>query len=259
VGKERAGGPMGSRLINNGQCIMTIRSTAVAVPDSLEAHIRDRVARLGRFGWSFTHVAVEIAHERNPRIADIAFSIQITCRSPRLVVRAESAAATAAAAFDACIERLHARLRRLADKERSRRRLRSSVEAGAAGMTNAALVGVRANAELDDNGRAGARRSHLDGEIAPLIVRDKRHPWRPMTAVEAIEAMELVGHSFYLFIDSDSGQPAVVYQRKAYTYGVVKLGEGADFPDRGVGETVNHGEQTASSSETLEKDAQVMA
>jgi hypothetical protein len=38
------------------------------------------------------------------------------------VVRAEFADATAAAAFDACLERLHTRLRKLADKDRARRR-----------------------------------------------------------------------------------------------------------------------------------------
>ena len=90
---------MASSLINDGQCVMTIRALGTVVPDSLEAYMRDRISRLSRLGWSFTHVAVEIEHERNPRMADSANRVQVPCRNPHLVVRAEFADVTAAAAF----------------------------------------------------------------------------------------------------------------------------------------------------------------
>jgi hypothetical protein len=35
--------------------------------------------------------------------------------------------------------------------------------------------------------------------------------------------MELVGHDFYLFHDSDTGQPSVVYRRRGWSYGVIHL------------------------------------
>jgi len=35
--------------------------------------------------------------------------------------------------------------------------------------------------------------------------------------------MELVGHDFYLFHDSDSGRPSVVYRRRGWSYGVIHL------------------------------------
>jgi hypothetical protein len=35
--------------------------------------------------------------------------------------------------------------------------------------------------------------------------------------------MELVGHDFYLFVDSETKQPSVVYRRHAYDYGVIHL------------------------------------
>jgi hypothetical protein len=35
--------------------------------------------------------------------------------------------------------------------------------------------------------------------------------------------MELVGHDFYLFIDSETKEPSVVYRRHAYDYGVIHL------------------------------------
>jgi hypothetical protein len=55
------------------------------------------------------------------------------------------------------------------------------------------------------------------------IVREKEHPAKPMTIDQALFEMELVGHDFYLFSDADTGQPSVVYRRKGYAYGVIRL------------------------------------
>jgi hypothetical protein len=35
--------------------------------------------------------------------------------------------------------------------------------------------------------------------------------------------MELVGHDFFLFVDSANGAPSVVYRRRGYDYGVIRL------------------------------------
>jgi hypothetical protein len=35
--------------------------------------------------------------------------------------------------------------------------------------------------------------------------------------------MELVGHDFYLFVDADCGRPSVVYRRRGWNYGVIRL------------------------------------
>ena len=44
-----------------------------------------------------------------------------------------------------------------------------------------------------------------------------------MTLDQALYEMELVGHDFYLFIDSETEQPSVVYRRHGYDYGVIHL------------------------------------
>jgi hypothetical protein len=44
-----------------------------------------------------------------------------------------------------------------------------------------------------------------------------------MTLEQALDAMELVGHDFYLFIDAEHLSPSVVYRRRAYDYGVIRL------------------------------------
>jgi hypothetical protein len=55
------------------------------------------------------------------------------------------------------------------------------------------------------------------------VVREKEHPSKPMTVDQALSEMELVGHDFYLFSDQDSGVPSVVYRRRAFDYGVIRL------------------------------------
>ena len=72
-------------------------------------------------------------------------------------------------------------------------------------------------------GHAGARPVSGRRSSRALIVREKEHPAKPMTIDQALFEMELVGHDFYLFADADSGQPSVVYRRKGYDYGVIRL------------------------------------
>ena len=60
------------------------------------------------------------------------------------------------------------------------------------------------------------------------MVRLKEHVAQPMTVAQAVESLELVGHDFYLFRDSESGAPSVVYHRRGYNYGLLRLEGGTD-------------------------------
>ena len=44
-----------------------------------------------------------------------------------------------------------------------------------------------------------------------------------MTLDQALLAMELVGHDFFLYVDADHDLPSVVYRRHGYDYGVIRL------------------------------------
>jgi hypothetical protein len=60
-------------------------------------------------------------------------------------------------------------------------------------------------------------------EPTGVVVREKTFEGGPMTLDEALFQMELVGHDFFLFADAESGLPSVVYRRKGYDYGVIRL------------------------------------
>jgi ribosomal subunit interface protein len=57
----------------------------------------------------------------------------------------------------------------------------------------------------------------------PLIVREKFHASHPMTIDDALLEMELVGHDWFAYHDSKCGKFSVVYRRRGYDYGVIRL------------------------------------
>jgi hypothetical protein len=54
-------------------------------------------------------------------------------------------------------------------------------------------------------------------------VREKEHKAEILEISSAIDQMELLDHDFYLFIEKESSTPAVVYRRKGYAYGLIRL------------------------------------
>jgi ribosomal subunit interface protein len=64
----------------------------------------------------------------------------------------------------------------------------------------------------------------MEGD-GPLIVREKFHASHPMTIDQALMEMELVGHDFFAYHDSQCGKFSVVYRRRGYDYGVIRLVE----------------------------------
>ena len=84
-----------------------------------------------------------------------------------------------------------------------------------------------------DYGRAGSGEADPQGRIiqiamegdGPLVLREKVHPAKPMTIDQALLEMELVGHDFFLFHDCDCDRFSVVYRRRGYDYGVIRLVE----------------------------------
>lgn len=69
----------------------------------------------------------------------------------------------------------------------------------------------------------------MEGD-GPLVVRQKFHQAAPIPIDQALLEMELVGHDFYLFHDIDEDMPSVVYRRRGYQYGVIRLVEGRSAP-----------------------------
>ncbi len=196
---------------------IVVRGRHLDVSDRFREHVAGKVGKVDRFGLPISHVDVEVSFEPNPRQTDRAYEVELTCRGTGPVIRAEAHAPDKYAATDIALARLEERLRRAADRKRTRR-VEKVVVVPAADVVPESIEAA-ADAEPDDG---------TVWEEGPIVVRLKEHVSQPMTVAQAVESLELVGHDFYLFRDSDSGAPSVVYHRRGYNYGLLRLEGGTD-------------------------------
>jgi hypothetical protein len=146
----------------------------------------------------------------------------VTCATRGPVVRSEASASDFYSALDVAVAKLEGRLRRAADRRRVHRGARTPTSVAAATRPLAAAEPAMPDGAARSAGTITLEQGELD-EAPALVVREKEHPAKPMTLDQALFEMELVGHDFFLFADADSGLPSVVYRRKGYDYGVIRL------------------------------------
>lgn len=65
----------------------------------------------------------------------------------------------------------------------------------------------------------------VENEDEIKIIRSKKFDLKPMYPEDACVQMELLGHSFYVFINAETDEVSVVYKRKGNTYGLIEADE----------------------------------
>lgn len=237
---------------------IVVRGRRATVTDRFREHVEGKLAKLERFDHKAFRVDVELSRERNPRLSGVRERVELTVFSRGPVIRAEAAATDAYAALDVATAKITERMRRAAD-----RRLRKHAQAPppaalfdevppaevdvlagaprqngtqrragssepATSLTASASTGSTASsngarpAEVVENDEGWVGDGAM-GDASPMIVREKTHDAPAMTLDDALSNMELVGHDFYLFRDRETNLPAVVYRRRGYDYGVLRL------------------------------------
>jgi ribosomal subunit interface protein len=231
-----------------------VKGRHITVPARFRQHATAKLAKLEKLDQKAVRIDVEVSEERNPRQADRRERVELTIRSRGPAIRAEAAADDRYAALDLAFAKLESRLRRMAD----RRKVKDTVSVRSPGvLAGAGLDGVGLSGAGPDgqppptaNGTIGVvrpRAGHaddLDGAPdfdeserqvglvpikmegdGPLVLREKVHAASPMTIDQALLEMELVGHDFYLYHDRECDRFSVVYRRRGYDYGVIRLVE----------------------------------
>jgi ribosomal subunit interface protein len=219
---------------------IVVKGRRTEVTDRFREHVKDKLGRLEKLDSKAYRVDVELCHESNPRLAGSCDRVELTLRSKGPVVRAEAAAQDPYGALDIAVAKLEERLRRAADRRRTRHQQHhghASQVRGAARVDpepadfdeQAAAAADLASAEQAEEVKETAGQNGNPGDdgvvmsAGPLVVREKAHDATPLSLDDALHRMELVGHDFYLFCDAESGLPSVVYRRRGYTYGVLRL------------------------------------
>ncbi|HEY0716573.1 MAG TPA: ribosome-associated translation inhibitor RaiA [Streptosporangiaceae bacterium] len=232
---------------------IVFRSRRTNIPERFRQHAEGKLAKIGKLDHKAIRIDVEITQERNPRQAKARERVELTIRSRGPVVRAEAAADDRYTALDLAYAKLENRLRRSCDRRKDARHgdrepVRAGIAAAAGDVTTetvppdplgplappaeAALVPAPApnghrpalDSEAEEAAVAHLVPIQMEGEC-PVVVREKLHRADPMTIDQALLEMELVGHDFFLFHDRDCDQFSVVYRRRGYDYGVIRLME----------------------------------
>ncbi len=203
---------------------IVVKGRHCEVSDRFRTHVEDKLAKLEKFDQRIIRVDVEVTQESSPKLADQSVCVEITIRSKGPVIRAEACAEDKMSALDKAIERLSAQERKAHDRRRVHHGLRTPPSLSQAMAANT----TDETATATDEEASGDGLEHKVGPLTvmgdgPLVVREKSHPAAPLTLDQALYEMELVGHDFYLFIDKENDEPAVVYRRRGYDYGIIRL------------------------------------
>ena len=211
---------------------ISINGLGLGITDRFREYATDKaekVAHLADRALAF-EVKVTRHNEKNGSSGDDR--VELTLIGPGPLVRAESNGSDKYVAFDLALDKLVERLRRAKDRHkvhRGKRRPTSLREATASGFS---VVDITPAApEVLEKVRTGSvdivtpeqQLEEAEPDWSPVVIRKKVFAALPMTVDDALYHMELVGHDFYLFIDSETHRPSVVYRRKGWDYGVIGL------------------------------------
>lgn len=206
---------------------VNIHGRNVGITDRFESYVEsktEKVAGLLPKAQTF-EVKVSRQSDRSPKHGD---RVEITLIGPGPVIRAESAGADKYSAFDMAYGRVLERIRRSKDRKQDRRG-RGRTSLGDAAATDFAVIDIEpAPAEVIDAVATGAvpvQQKSDEDQYTPIVIRSKEFPAERLAVEEAVDQMELVGHDFFLFIDSSTDKPSVVYRRKGWNYGVISLSD----------------------------------
>ncbi|PRI10585.1 ribosome hibernation-promoting factor, HPF/YfiA family [Leucobacter massiliensis] len=207
---------------------VNIRGKNVGITDRFESYVEaktEKVAGLLPRAQAF-EVTVSRQSDRSPQHGDL---VEITLIGPGPVIRAESAGGDKYSAFDMAYGRVLERIRRMKDRRKDRRG-KGRISLADAASHDFEMVDVTpAPLEVLESVATGSvpvvGEDAGKDEYTPVVIRTKEFPAERLCVEDAVDRMELVGHDFFLFVESESGRPSVVYRRRGWNYGVISLSE----------------------------------
>ena len=196
---------------------IVVRGKNRSVSVRLRATTRDKVARIARFTHDAGRVEVDFSEVHTARIDDRQLC-EITVHLKRRFLKAHATAGEPEAALDLAIDKVEHQVSRVKDKRvsRSHRRHNGTTNGGHA-LDGAGVDGTGDAGETGDLG-------DLDGDsaVSPTIVKTKRFAAKPMDPEEAALQMELLGHAFFLFTNTETGHAALLYRRRDGNLGLIE-------------------------------------
>ena len=171
----------------------TITGRNIDVTDGLRSAVEEKIGKLERYFKPDTEVLVTLSVEKDRQ------KIEVTIPVKGNIIRSKQVSSDMYVSIDLVEEIIERQLKKYKTK------LVDAKQSGGSASFSQAYM----DEEYDD-----------PDEIK--IVRTKRFGIKPMDPEEACVQMELLGHSFYVFRNSETDEVNVVYKRKNDTYGLIE-------------------------------------
>ncbi|RNC28860.1 MAG: Ribosome hibernation promotion factor [Candidatus Dichloromethanomonas elyunquensis] len=171
---------------------INVRGKQIKVTDALKDYVEKRVGKLEKYSEDFMDVQVMLTVEKERQ------RVEVTAPLNGFLLRGEEETDDMYSSIDLVVEKLERQI------EKYRRKIgKKRVKA----LKDEPSYILESDEEIDD----------MDS-----IVKTKRFPAKLMSVEEALMQMNLIGHSFYVFMNSDTELMSVVYRRKYGGYGLLE-------------------------------------
>ena len=167
-----------------------IRGNKVEITESMSNYVKEKLSKLDKYMDTESLKANVLVKVRN-----YTQKIEVTIPLKTLILRAEEEQQDFYSAVDLVVSKLERQIRKNKDK-------------------------------LITKEKKGNKEFNIE-EIIPIesdekVIKRKKIDIKPMDEEEAILQMELLGHNFYLYKDSESNTVSVIYKRKDGGYGIIE-------------------------------------
>lgn len=170
----------------------TIYGKNMHVSEGLKETLRKKFEKFDRYFEKETEVYATFSKEKNHQM------LEVTIPMGRTILRAEEQTDDMVGSIEAVVDKLEGQLR----KHKTKLQKRAGEES------------LRYDLESLEEWESE------DDE--PKVVRTKKFAVKPMSVDEATMQMDLLGHDFFVFLNADTEDVNVVYQRKDGNYGLIE-------------------------------------
>ena len=176
---------------------ITINDKKLSVNEWTRSRIDQKLTKLDRYFKSDAEATVRLSEERG------RYTAEVTVNANGMVYRAQEKSGDVIASFDGAVDAIDRQIRK--NKTHLEKRLREGA------FERGASVSAAEPEEPEETYR---------------IERIKRFVLRPMTPEEAILQMNMLGHKFYAFRNSnDANSYSIIYAREDGGYGLIASDE----------------------------------
>lgn len=178
-----------------------VRGENIEVTGALRDYVEKKLQKLEKY---FDNIPNSTAHVNMKVYSDRSSKVEVTIPLPYLVLRAEETSPDMYASIDLVTDKLERQIRKYKTKVNRKSREKGYKDLGFMEMPNEPVE---------------------ESEQSFDIVRTKRVSIKPMDSEEAILQMDMLGHNFFIFQDSETDGINIVYRRKDGRYGLIEASD----------------------------------